>query len=841
MADEIAVDSFLNLLGQSDLLSDEQLLALMAEFKGEGKGLENSQKLAEELVRRQVLTTWQAEMLLQRKHRGFRLGPYRILKPLGQGGMSKVFLAEHEVMRRRCAIKVLPSKYQEDADFLTRFRLEAVAIAQLDHPNIVRAYDFNKDVRYGKEIHYLVMEYVEGPDLRRLVEEQGPLDCRKAADFIGQAAEGLAHAHAAGFVHRDIKPANLLVDPHGVLKVLDLGLATARFDPERGESSDEGEESAVGTADYVAPEQVMDSRSVDGRADIYSLGHTFYFLLTGHRPFSKPTVMELLMAHRTEKPEPIGKFRPDVPYDLEAIIDKMTAKTPLHRYQSAKELAEKLRAWLNDSGSARSYSRISALMAEAMRSKQPPAEPPGGTASKRTEQSELELAMLDEGAAAKTPASDPSGSAKLREAQAKEPPRPTGSSGRLAEAKPQPTGGSSGRLGGRSTPKLSVPPSALPGLPPDDLLSELPPAEAMATLPSRSGSHSQLKLPRPRRPQTVREFLKSPWSLVVLAGAIFVAVILFLFTLLFSLPSQEKTPVLDKYVALAKPQGVGTEAASPSKPQAKKVEPDKPAPDKKATPIGTAQSTEKPSTTAKKNGKTEPSPSIVKPEGKQVAPKPQPVKTPSEKSPPDGVQPPKEQAKTPAEPKPTNAPSPDAENKAEVPETDSPSEEKIEKSETALTPEEKAERLKLLANLQSFCIRMESGGNTLSGGLYRVVLYRIRQSVDSLRIKIMEDDPAVMTIALKTTSDKETFNVMLSAKLQCPDKDGKMVTVWSKSSKVHSGTLRRLDPDTVRHIDPDSLATALRIPVTRFFSQLPTDIRKARREYPPTPAAPPPQ
>ena len=195
--------------------------------------------------------------------------------------MSKVFLGEHEMMHRRSAIKVLPSKYQEDADLLDRFHLEAQAIAALDHPNIVRAYDFNKDVRYGKEIHYLVMEYVEGLDLRRMVEEQGPLDCRQAAEFMAQAAEGLAHAHAAGFVHRDIKPANLLVDPHGVLKILDLGLATLAFESEQTWNPAEGGQSAVGTADYVAPEQVMDSRTVDGRADIYSLGP--YVLLPADR------------------------------------------------------------------------------------------------------------------------------------------------------------------------------------------------------------------------------------------------------------------------------------------------------------------------------------------------------------------------------------------------------------------------------------------------------------------------------------------------------------------------------------------------------------------------------
>ena len=214
------------------------------------------------------------------------------------------------------------------------------------------------------------MEYVEGQDLRRMVEEQGPLDYRKAADFIRQAAEGLTHAHAAGFVHRDIKPANLLVDPNGVLKILDLGLAQFTFEGEDAWQSPEGQQSAVGTADYVAPEQVMDSRNVDGRADIYSLGYTFYFLLTGRRPFPKSTLVELLMAHRVENPEPISNLRPDVPLELIEIIDRMTAKTPDLRFQTAKDVAERLQAWLHDSES-RDYSRISALMAAAMRAKQP--------------------------------------------------------------------------------------------------------------------------------------------------------------------------------------------------------------------------------------------------------------------------------------------------------------------------------------------------------------------------------------------------------------------------------------------------------------------------------------
>ena len=212
---------------------------------------------------------------------------------------------------------------------------------KLDHPHIVRAYDFNKDVKYGKDIDYLVMEYVEGQDLRRMVEEQGPLDYRKAADFICQAAEGLAHAHAVGLVHRDIKPANLLVDPNGVLKILDLGLARVTFEGEEAWQTPEGEQSAVGTADYVAPEQVMDSRNVDGRADIYSLG--LHVLLPLDRSPALPKIHAGRTADgaRVENPEPITKLRPDVPLELVEIIGQMTAKTPELRFQTAKEVAEK--------------------------------------------------------------------------------------------------------------------------------------------------------------------------------------------------------------------------------------------------------------------------------------------------------------------------------------------------------------------------------------------------------------------------------------------------------------------------------------------------------------------
>jgi serine/threonine-protein kinase len=353
--------SFLGLLNRSELLPENEVEALRVVLDVQSFGPDGAARLAEELVQRSVLTAWQAEMLLKGKHKGFRLGPYKILQPLGQGGMGRVFLAEHEMMGRRCAIKLLPGRYQGKQELIDRFRKEARAVAALDHPHIIRAYDFNKDVRDGTDVYYLVMEYVEGQDLDRLVREQGVLDYRKASDFIRQAALGLAHAHEAGFVHRDVKPANLLVDPHGMLKILDLGLAAFTYEAEKDCGDSGADQSVVGTADYVAPEQLIRPHDIDCRADIYSLGYTFYYLLVGRAPFVKPTVHERLTAHLRETPDPIRNTRPDVPAELVAVIDRMTEKKRSRRYQTAKEVAETLEAWLENRSSATRYSHIPAL------------------------------------------------------------------------------------------------------------------------------------------------------------------------------------------------------------------------------------------------------------------------------------------------------------------------------------------------------------------------------------------------------------------------------------------------------------------------------------------------
>src|SRR5574340_110943 len=265
------VDSFLGKLRQSGLVENDQLDAALLELKrqAQGKPLYDTDGVARGLIDAGLITPWQCGKLMDGRHKGFFLGKYKLLAHLGTGGMSSVYLAEHQLMQRRVAIKVLPQKRIDDSSYLARFHREAQAAAALDHRNIVRAFDVDND----EGIHFLVMEYVAGRDLQTTVKEDGPLPYELAANYICQAADGLAHAHEAGLVHRDVKPANLLVDGKGVVKVLDLGLA--RFaDESRASLTIVHDENVLGTADYLAPEQALNSHSVDAKADIYSLGCT---------------------------------------------------------------------------------------------------------------------------------------------------------------------------------------------------------------------------------------------------------------------------------------------------------------------------------------------------------------------------------------------------------------------------------------------------------------------------------------------------------------------------------------------------------------------------------------
>src|SRR3954454_773369 len=254
------------------------------------------------------------------------IGSYRLLEPLGSGGMSSVYRAEHIESGHEVAVKILPRSLAKTPAMLQRFLREAESAEALEHPNIVAIYD--RGVDQGR--HYLVLEFVRGGDLHDRVRNEGPLAVDEAVSVIRHVAEGLQYASALGLVHRDIKPANLLLSPEGEVKIIDLGLALKSEDEDERVTRDG---TTVGTVDYMAPEQARDSRATSDRSDIYSLGCTFYYLLTGSPPFAGGDVAEKLRAHATEAPPDVRSIRPAVPEALAKLIQKMMAKKPENRFQ----------------------------------------------------------------------------------------------------------------------------------------------------------------------------------------------------------------------------------------------------------------------------------------------------------------------------------------------------------------------------------------------------------------------------------------------------------------------------------------------------------------------------
>jgi serine/threonine protein kinase len=245
-------------------------------------------------------------------------------------------------MGRKDALKVLPVQQAEDPASLARFYREARAVARLDHPHIVRAHDIDRE----DKLHFLVLEFVDGCNLHDFVRKNGTLAPARAANFIRQAALGLEHAHQGGLVHRDMKPGNLLLDRQGTVKLLDMGLARF-FHEDTGAFIKEFEAGyIIGTADYVAPEQIVDSR-VDVRADIYSLGGTFYYLLVGKSPFQDGTTPQKMIWHQVRQPKSLRELRPDVPEALVQIIDRMMAKEPARRFQTPGDVVVALEPFAN--------------------------------------------------------------------------------------------------------------------------------------------------------------------------------------------------------------------------------------------------------------------------------------------------------------------------------------------------------------------------------------------------------------------------------------------------------------------------------------------------------------
>lgn len=334
----VAAPNFFALLEKSGLLTASQIESVQSKLKIPDTA--TARDTARKLTRERILTPFQAERLLEGRYRGLVIDRYRVREVLGFGGMGCVFIAEDPEADRKVALKVLSAEHSLDAGMLARLKLEAIAGMRLNHPNIIRTYRMDNT----GAVHFLVMELFRGISLHELVALHGALKWPMVCDIALQAAEALAEAHANGIIHRDIKPANFLIDQDGNARILDFGLAMMKDVPEEEFSlSLVFGHDCLGTPDYIAPEQTLDSRSVDPRADIYSLGATLYVALTAHVPFPEKSNKAKLEAHRSKKPKNVCQLRPEIPAEIGAIISKMMEKDPAKRYQTAKELIEAVR------------------------------------------------------------------------------------------------------------------------------------------------------------------------------------------------------------------------------------------------------------------------------------------------------------------------------------------------------------------------------------------------------------------------------------------------------------------------------------------------------------------
>jgi serine/threonine-protein kinase len=334
---EAVPPDLLPIIRRSGVLSDRQFEEISGKVRSREYPSE-SRVLAERLVAERILTEFQASRLLRSKSHGLVVGRYVILDRLGAGGRGRVFKAQHRLMGRLAALKVIAPQIASRASSIARFHREMRLIGRLDHANVVRAFDGDQ---IG-DLLYIVMEYVSGRSLDHVLLHRGPLPVADVVDYMAQAALGLAHAHERGIVHRDVKPPNLLLSDDGQIKVLDLGLS-ALMEVDSAASFATAAGLIVGTVNYMSPEQAM-ALDVDGRSDLFSLGCTMYQLLSGRLPFPGEQLAECLTLRIKGRATPITDFRPDASPRLAEILEKLMARRPEDRFQSAAEAALALKS-----------------------------------------------------------------------------------------------------------------------------------------------------------------------------------------------------------------------------------------------------------------------------------------------------------------------------------------------------------------------------------------------------------------------------------------------------------------------------------------------------------------
>ncbi len=333
--------SFLKTVLRSGLFSREQLEEIVRSAPAESRA--DPLELANYLVKIGHLSRFQARKLLEGKTLGLVLGPFQILAPIGKGGMGTVYLARDTRSQGLVALKVLPpKKARQEERMLLRFLREMEMCQRVGHPHIAQTYE----VGVSQGVYFIAMEFISGRSLYRLVTDEGPLSVPRAARLFAEVASALDHAHQRGVIHRDLKPSNLLVTTNDHAKVLDLGLALIEGEVAADHTVVGGQGYVVGTMDYMAPEQIEDATKVDPRSDIYGLGCTLYFALTGQPPFPGGTKTQKIARHRKEEPAPVTELNPTVPAEFAALVHRMMAKRPADRFASADALRQALVPWI---------------------------------------------------------------------------------------------------------------------------------------------------------------------------------------------------------------------------------------------------------------------------------------------------------------------------------------------------------------------------------------------------------------------------------------------------------------------------------------------------------------